>query len=406
MENDIMFGKPRSRFYSLFEGEEAYKKRDVTADMYLIQSPILPIEGELSFQIKEIEPESSSIYHLSLDAVRVNDNEELLVKSDFSGLVKVTEVEHGIRCFDASGQDITSKICINETGHSPESLLLETGDYIDVIYDGDISKDNYLVLGSWYRDWTLGEVYSKAVLQATKSPFLLLVSRTALRIQAVAAMIAMFWSAGLNRHDQGSSLLSDNFGFSLKSAHAEVPQCGSCDSCGGGRSLVVAQIMNDVPVPLDIIEPRYAMPSSVAIKINPQVLNGECRLRITATKKHKVSRVSLVKARDVREEEIISTELSQVFHHRDGIDYFKDLGVKDNMMPMRTLPSDVVTIKFRLAQKGDTSDIFRYVLKTGGVYAPSSRGEQSSVGDWVNKLDVQALDFLADVYKQSRTKTR
>ncbi|KKT79335.1 MAG: hypothetical protein UW75_C0016G0001, partial [Parcubacteria group bacterium GW2011_GWF2_44_8] len=65
-ENDILFGKPTSRFDTKALGQSVYEKGGVVGDIYKIQNTVVPKGGYLSFQIREIEPEESYVDYLSL----------------------------------------------------------------------------------------------------------------------------------------------------------------------------------------------------------------------------------------------------------------------------------------------------------------------------------------------------
>src|SRR3989344_1815332 len=138
-ENDILFGKPTSRFDSKALGQSAYEKGGVVGDIYKIQNTVVPKGGYLSFQIREIEPEESYVDYLSLVKVAHPTNGTLITSSNNKNLserilnIENTTLEHEMQ----TGDSFTLKAKVR-----------------------DIENPLYFVLGSLYRDWTMGEIES------------------------------------------------------------------------------------------------------------------------------------------------------------------------------------------------------------------------------------------------------
>src|SRR5690606_21750712 len=139
--------------------------------------------------------------------------------------------------------------------------------------------------------------------------------------------------------------------------------------------------------------------SSVAIAIPKTAMNneGQVTLRITATKRHKVSGIKVVKGETVSEAEFEHLPLVRAYHHRDGQDYASVLTSQSDEY-VTTYPSDVLSLEFATPKTdGDHS----YIVGVSGVYAWASHEDQAVVGNWVKALDEDARSFLENVYKEA-----
>ena len=190
-------------------------------------------------------------------------------------------------------------------------------------------------------------------------------------------------------------------------SHSNESGTGSYDSTAGEpgegpRSLIVSYLdkARGQYVTLDVIEPRYARPSTVGVKL-PDVafdIDGNASLRITATKRHKVSGVAVV---DGANEQVAARDLVLRRAHlvRTGTDHTDALATPFVGGYIETLPGDVLELEFDGASQGSTN---AYLLGFGGVYAPADRKAQRKAGNWTDTLDEQAIAMLAEVYHYSK----
>lgn len=412
MDNDVMFGKPSSLFGNLENGIEAYRAGEIKSDVYLVQKPVVVDEnGEVKLQIREIEPEVSAIFHASLSRLAKNEGKALYVTSDFSGCVRAdsTNKEVKIIVTDSRGVDLSPVLCksvTDEEKNKAGSVTLETGDYLDLVFNENSVEGRYLIMESWYRDWTLGQVYSKD----NTAHFIVSPYKNAANYAKKGALagatafilgyLGLSGSFGLRSHEERDAL-AGSFGLT-NVAYADSPHGGS----GPGRSLEVSYRDTVTNSRIDVIEPRYARPYSVAIKIpNEALIDGRVHLRITATKRHKVSNLKVVSGVRVEASDYEKMELKSAYHHREKRDYADTLREKNNDY-LKTHPSDIITLTFapESESKESAKTDYHYLLNIGGVYAPASREDQEVVGDWVPRLDSEAKSFISAVYKESFSK--
>src|SRR3990167_6921255 len=165
-ENDILFGKPTSRFNSEALGRSTYEKGGIVGDLYKIQNKVVPKNGFLSFQIREIEPEESYVDFLSLVKVAHPTKGTLITSSDFKDFLVFDTSELNEQAGVDSAQIISSnKNNLSKQIGSFENIEheheMQTGDSFTLKAKvRDIENPLYFVLGSLYRDWAMGEIES------------------------------------------------------------------------------------------------------------------------------------------------------------------------------------------------------------------------------------------------------
>lgn len=416
MDNDVMFGKPSSRFSTLREGKVVYEKREITPDLYALQDKLAVKDGKIKLQIKEIEPEVSAIDHVKLQVADLREGEELIVKSDFSGWISSNFRDTGLvtkrsnlKVEDNKSRDFSSLVdgylIGDKTGRE-----LNTGDYLEVSFrKQNKTQHHYLLLESWYRDWTMGELYLE---QAVISPMSRLMKRGAeVAFGSLLGFLGFFGFLGQGSNFKfDDSILAGTFGTYV--ANADVPYSQSSYysqagyySQGGYRSLVIYKKdpKTGAYSIVDVIEPRYAKPSVVAVSIPEEAYDddGFARIRIAATKKHKISGLAITIDSDSEQKERISKslQLTSATLSRTGVDYRELLNAPYNGQYLETLPGDVLDLQF---EHTTTFNNPKYFLTVGGVYANATKAEQARAGNWTMRLDKSARRFLVDVYQKSK----
>ena len=417
MDNDIMFGKPSSQFRDLEAGIKSYKAGLVKSDLYLVQKPVsVDKHGQVNLQIKEIEPEVSAVFDVSLRRIAVKAGDEIFVTSDFSGCVKIDKsISDKIKqpkVIFRSKFDVTPRreFTLDKDGKF-EPVLLNTGDSFELAFQTDSLDDHYLILESWYRDWVLGSVYS----YEASEHFILSPYRRTIKSAGKGVLVGLFTlfmsylglpSLGAKYDDQNvRDTVASSFGLRLNVARADTPpSCTNSTNCTTPKSLELAYKDETGENTFEVVEPRYARPYAVAIKLPKEALvRGVASLKVTATKKHKVSALRIVKAERISDADFENMQLIKAFHHREKKDYATTLSVHSDSY-LKTYPSDVISLSFTEAESSLTPDKeneYKYVLNVGGVYTAASKKDQAVVGDWVPKLDSEAKTFIADVYKDS-----
>ena len=188
----------------------------------------------------------------------------------------------------------------------------------------------------------------------------------------------------------------------IPTAHADFP--GGCTGGGGGSacgSLVIEYWNGASFVPMDIYSPRYYQPTLNTITVPAHAIqpSGEVRLRITATKRHKVYFAGLMAPKKHVSSRAKQLFIKKAFHKREEKDYTEILNKPRSGEYLRTIPGDVVDVAFKVKeQKILKSEQESYVLQAGGVYTALSEEARQEAGDWVSRLDPESRAFLENLY--------
>lgn len=416
-ENDILFGKPSSLFATEEAGRSAYEQGSITGDLYKINNSMVPKGDHIAFQIKEVEPEESFIDHLSLLHVTYPKNGELIVHSNFEDFLVFDkaslEKKEGIKSQktqDQNGADLSEKFAILGKTQDEDSLhVMQTGDVLGIT--GKVENRNsplYLLMGSHYRDWTLGDILENGNTSLVKDRIINVISEShsvhafasgAVKVVGLAILLGAVWIFGsvqsifsFGNADNGSNATKLASTFGVQSARADVPWY---------RSLVVEYLDAGVYHEIDVIQPRYYQKTLEAILIPSQAVqeSGEVTLRVRATKKHHVTDLALVAPKSLLPFQVTTIGVSKAFHRREKRDYSKILNEKSSKTYLHTIPADVVDIEFGpIAEVPKSEKSEAYLMRAHGFYTPISDESQRIVGDWVPKLDPEAREWLGKMY--------
>lgn len=415
-ENDFLFGKPSSLFTNRQTALTNYEAGKVTGDLYKIQNNLALKDGKLSFQIKEIEPEESYIDFLALQRVIYAKSDELIMDSKLQRYHifnrKAVESNKGIaqQKITWNGKNVTNLLGDGQlvfANHAHEGHFIDRNkDVIEM--SATVTDKNaplFLIMRSFYRDWTLGEIFTDAKeLQSVSLKDLFSHVRTPadfMKVGVLALVVSFLGTSSLFgsmfRSEAQSSTVNDAKElaslFSVKRASADIPV---------GRSIVSEYWDGQTFKPLDIISPRYYQRALDAIAVPAEAISpdGQVRLRITATHKHNVSYLGLVVPGVVST--TAKTELLQVrkaYHQREGKDYAATLNAKNSKEYLHTIPADIVDVEFDMPVEtlDKTSQQESYLLAANGVYTSLSPESKLLAGDWVSKLEPESREWLKNM---------
>lgn len=212
----------------------------------------------------------------------------------------------------------------------------------------------------------------------------------------------------ISKLSQKADGILSNSANSIPTAHADFP--GGSEGGGGGGdsgsdsgscSLVVEYWNGASFVPLDIYSPRYYQPTLNTITVPAHTIqpSGEVRLRITATKRHKVYFAGLMAPKKNISSRVKKLSVKKAFHKREEKDYAEILNKPHSGEYLRTIPGDVVDVAFKAEEsKILKSEQESYVLQAGGVYTAVSGEARQEAGDWVSRLDSESRAFLENLY--------
>lgn len=305
--------------------------------------------GSYKLQIKEIEPELSAYDHITLNRIALASDERLVVRSDFSAplvfkssALAADAHSVGLVVRDNHNDDLTQQLThryLCEEAKDAGGVEMTQGTRLEItLTGGNPSEGGYLLLESWYRDWTLGDIYEREgvpAFQRIKSPFTSQVRRGL--FAGVLGSIFGLLGAGSGVSDSNSSANTLANAFFVPTVYADHASCSSCTTSTpfvytwNGRSYVMD---NDV---------MFGKP----------------------------------------------------------ISRFDSLAAGKRAYEARTVTPDLYCLQNTIATEHSKEDGHAYLLSFGGVYTYASRIEQQQFGKWTSSLDDQALAMLSEVYHYS-----
>ena len=368
-----------------------------------------------------MEPEESFIDYLALQHVQYPEQGRLVINSKYTSFEVFEEralvTAEGIA--DYSIRVNAKKNVEKEVGHlnhTSHELSLQTNDTLDITAIVEHrTAPLYLLLGSRYRDWTLGEIPGIASRKRVASPFSIFdivrsLGKTS-KVLFVTMILSIIWffdaAANFVKGKQESvtgegksNRLVTSFGKStgVKFAHADSP-----GGRRGGRSLVVEYKTGDEWKIADVVQPRYYQPTLEAVEIPNEAINQSKKvsLRVTATKKHNITNAILVAPKKKLDAQVETLNVKKATSQRTKSDYASVLNKKFSGEYLHTIPADIVDVEFdtpSVSSKKEGSIKSAYVLEAWGYYANLSDEAAEVAGNWVNKLDPEARAWLKDMY--------
>lgn len=397
IENDFLFGKPRSYFSDFGDGKRSYEAGWVSPDLYKIQSAFQPREGKLTFQIQEIEPEESFINGMTLLRVTHPAKSEVVVNSDY-GKFYVLDKKKFLGNFigpasvkSKNGEDVSYLADNNNLHNVPAiELTLSENDYVDAIFAGIASGGKYfLVTKSHYRDWVMGEnpsLLSRAQFWARSFAGSRMLSK------AIVASSLLF-APWLHKNGLLVPFIMLGGGGSAGSSAGSTSCClpiSFKNSSGQYRQFTT-------------IEPR-GWRSSVEMTEIPQEAisgSGDLHLRVSATKRHRLDFVGLARNPEELPYQMEALGINRAWHNRLREDVAALLQYRAGNY-LHTIPGDTVDVEFERPKSGTPRGTKEtYLLRSAGFYIYLSPESKKIAGNWDEKLSDEAKERLSFIKERN-----
>jgi hypothetical protein len=408
LENDIMFGRPKSYYHSYEVAKSLYEDGRIWPDLYKITAPLKSFANQILLQIQEIELEESFFKRLELKRVVHPKNTEVIVDSEYkkfyvvdkSAFQKNIVLPFSIQSKNGvnySGRISDKKSIFDTLTDSGDYIRFEKADSIEIVFSNlKVGETPYLVVKSWFRDWVLGlEEDWKEEKNAALPAFL----RHSLT-RTISSSLFFFGSfAGV--------LPFPPFFMSFT---ADCGSTGSTGSTGESTSVMcpgivcsfVYEYRNEAGYfsTCAISEPRAWHYNTEVIELPKEAVlkDGTLRLRISSSKRHILGFVGLVQQIDeltAESYEEENLELTKAYHHRlekDLADSLKDATGQF----VQTIPGDKIDLEFsapKVSLKKREKET--YLIRASGFYT-SLRGQSRALaGNWQDRISDEAKARLA-----------
>ncbi|MCB9811546.1 hypothetical protein H6783_01390 [Candidatus Nomurabacteria bacterium] len=404
-ENDFLFGKPTTVFTDYAEGYTAYR-RGIGGDSYLVRLPVVEEDGKLRFQIREIEPEESFIDRFCLQAIDLHPDQIPIVDGSL-GCVHVFDAKTASLVADQTVQHYhrnTNTVSVQTFAdskvlrvHDRGGSMLETGDEIIIqIPRKDLTEEAlYVVVDSYFRDWTLGET-----VPFSYQDRLLIYSRgTARKLATTAAGVSLLL-AGMAVTQTVSGHALQNI-LATPYANADVPPPpptsggGGGTSCGGmttacsSKSLEVSVMIGGRRILLQTLFPRLVQASKEVVCIPKDLVQSVADEVITicikATKRHQVTFAGVMQGQAVLAEPTLLGRQT-VVHTRTGQDVSEKIRQKNEDF-LHIVPGDTYEVTVSDMPTVATGLQRHILLSTNGFYTRLSEATKRRIGaNWYRTL--------------------
>lgn len=399
--NDVLVA-PGSYADTPAVGEASYNAGAAGADVYALGS-ITPKAGELTFQLREIEPEESFIDRMQLQSVEHPIGSILVAKPNHSGYVAylaadLTNASGVVEQEVRDGKGVRTEVN-TKYGTAKEGRMLEVNEVLELRATvKDASLQPVMVVSSRYRDWAPGLIDGK-VFKATPSPIkapLSFLKAGAMSLTAMMMWVASgfgFTNDSSTQDVDGLKMLGDQFGH--RTAQADYPH----------NSLVVEywNWKEGHYMELDIIRPRSLTATLEAVTVPKDGVGaaGEVAVRVRATKRHMVDLMTMFVPR--AEQKVTAKPartVTRANHSRLEKDFTLNLQSKHNGYFVHLVPGDVLDISFgEIEESAAPKGMQRsYFVQFDGFYTALSHEGRQLAGDWISKLDDKSKSRLHELY--------
>lgn len=407
-ENDFLFGKPSSYYRTVETGKQAYERGAIKPDLYRVRSEIVSdVAGEISFQIREVEPEEDYFDHMSLTRVIYPLSAELVIDAGFDRFIALDKESvlagrgvNSVRITGSSGKVLQNNILDTQRALNTDDPvgfeILDRGEYLEIEADiKDLEDELLLLVRSYFRDYTRG-----SLLPATKKDSFVFSDFLMNSVQRVSSLVPLPVLIGM-LGVVGVFAPMPDFKDPLSAVVTRVLADAPPDGGPGGRSLHVSYWDGAQYRYIETVQPRFRRFTLEAVKIpNVAVQNGKIRLRIDSTRRHYVDFIGLSRPKQPLAIQTETFPVARAYHRRLKSDFADILNTPNSGQYLRTVPADIVDVTFEVPDRVHEDGMqTAFLIHAGGFYIPLSEEGQKLAGHgWIDRLDPEAREFLRGLY--------
>lgn len=421
LENDFLFGRPKS-FHPSFEiAKTLYQDGRIYPDLYKIVAPLKAFFGKIRLQVQEIELEESFFKWLRLRRVIHPEDSEVIVDSEYRKfhVVDRRRFEKELKLPNAiatkisggSQNTILSKKLIWETNtaNAPH-VPLSKGEELEIIFKNLVpGKETHLVVKSWFRDWQLGLEETWKEKSESLAPFVLFRRMVASPLAVVGGLALLGWleKNGLSALGLSAfSLIHGGIGGTgTGSTAGSTGGTGSTGSTSGttygsGCSLVYRyQDGQGLYHRFAVTEPRAWHYNTEVVELPQDAVqpDGTLRLKISSSKRHIVGFAGAIQSMNRIGKPYVeeAIDLEKAYHHRLKMDMASDLKSAGGNY-VQTIPGDIIDLEFSAPQRRlDSRERETYLMQASGFYTSLRRENRTRMGNWQERLSPEAKERLA-----------
>jgi len=397
LENDILFGRPKSYYHSYEVAKSLYDDGRIYPDLYKINAPIQPHDGKLKFQIQEIELEESYFKWLQLKHIIHPKNTEVFVDSEYRKfyVVEKKQLEENVVLPDSASvgeenhiSQIADKRFLSKSPRDTTSgLVLQKGDAVEITFKNLKPQETvHLVVKSWFRDWVLGLAVAEP---RQKTEYSLLSGFGFAR--ALLLLLGVFIGGWLSRKSAGGFFAAIPFFIGYEYGSGKDGCCFAYQYKDKSGNYRLASIS----------EPRAWQYNTEFIELPKEavLLDGTLSIKMTAGRKHVLGFIGAVQGvggiqKEYREEE---PELLYARHNRLEKEV-SDVLKSEQGEYVQTIPGDTIDLEFASPELSPSEDKREtYLIRASGFYTALRDENRVAAGNWRDKISEEARARLSNL---------
>ena len=423
LENDIMFGRPKSYYESYEIARSLYDDGRIYPDLYKINAPIRPHDGKLKFQIQEIETEESYFKWLRLKRVIHPKNTEVYVDSEYrkfyvvdtDKLVKnvVLPISAIKGETDAISSVADKKFLTNNSKDTTGGLVFQKRDAYEIVFKGlKPGKSTHLVVKSWFRDWVLG--LEENQIRRTKLSFHSIFDSQTFRRTLVA--LPMFL-AGWHLNRKGLTFTALTF---FPFVIGDCGTNGGGGACGGGTGGTAStgefgggsskdsccfafqyRDRNGTYRLASISEPRAWQYNTEFIELPKEAIlpDGTLSIKMTAGRKHVLGFIGAIQGGESIQKEYREEEPGFLYARHNRLEKeVSDVLKSEQGEYVQTIPGDTIDLEFASPELSPSEgEKETYLIRASGFYTALREENRVAAGNWRDKISEEARARLSNL---------
>ncbi len=394
IENDFLFGKPKSFFVNYNLIKLLYEQGRIGPDLMKFTHPLKKRKGKLALQLQEIEEEETFVDRLELIRVVHPKNTEVVVNSNFTSYLVVNRKEAEKKIVLPARAMLNNKTDVKYRFADKAKLwrkpgrsgkLYQKGDRLEFSFAGlKPGIPAHLVVKSQFRDWMMGEELTPRISWQEFS-FRKLLHRPAVVRTATAGMGLLYLIFGKEILGTAFTSLPIIIGTAASSS------CGAGGCTNDCKSIIFSYKNKGNRYSRFLVhEPRDWREGTEVISLPKEAVmpDGTLSLQADFTKRHRLTLAGVWQEmkQEPHRQELLPVETAR--HSRLG-DIRQTFSTDKSYAHM--LPGDKIDLEFGDLQiQAQLGEQETYLMQSFGFYTALRPEFQNEISGWENRMSYEA----------------
>lgn len=396
LENDILFGRPKSYYNSYEIAKSLYDDGRIYPDLYKINAPIKPYGGKLKFQIQEIETEESYFKWLRLKRVIHPKNTEVFVDSEYRKFYVVDKKQFEenivlpvlarIGKEENVSQIADKQILSKNSKDTTDGVVLQKGEALEITFKNLKPRETvHLVVKSWFRDWVLG---LSDVEPEQKTAYSIFSGFGLTRV--LLLLLGVFIGGWVSRRYSGGFFAALPFFIGSEYGSGKEGCCFAYQYKDKSGNYRLASIS----------EPRAWQYNTEFIELPREAVlpDGTLSVKMTAGRKHVLGFVGTIQGVEGIQQEYQDEEPELLYAYHNRLEKeVSDVLKSEQGEYVQTIPGDTIDLEFAAPKSALTDgEKETYLIRASGFYTALREENRIAAGNWREKISDEARARLSN----------